>query len=195
MSIDAKLYIQNTDIIIDEKSFESVFEQFAINNTLNMNLFNNIKNNWLSFIEENKTKKPIFNVSLPQRILNYFPENTKNSGLYSIFSQHPNFPAPICFYVGMSAKSEYLKNKSSIRKRLEKHFYDDVNPKHKKYKLEGFGKIFCWLRECSQIFVCYAILTKFCAEKEFEKKLKFSECCLDAILRPLFTYREILNKK
>jgi hypothetical protein len=179
-----KLYIQPEDIIISINLLEEFSNNFIKNEE--HSLCRELTDRWRRFVIEcSYNKISPFIVRLPQDISNYLPNNTKNPGLYCIFGKHIKFQKPLCFYVGMSASSEHLGQSSSIKKRLLLHLKNDLDPKGK-YGIEGFKYCFYWLRQCSEIIICWAQAEKNDRDDRLKNKLELLEMCLAVKLRALF---------
>lgn len=179
-----KLWVQDEEIEISIKLLEEFMNMF-VKNEANY-LCQELINKWNIFLGKciNKKISPI-NVNLPQSISSYLPNDTKQAGVYSIFGRHVNSAKPTCFYVGMSASSEKLGHSSSIRKRLSLHLNKDLDPKGQ-YGISGFKGCFYWLRQCSEIFICWAKVEANERNDNLRNNLELLELCLGAKLQALY---------
>lgn len=189
---NAKLWVQTEEIKISINLLEDFFNKFVKNET-NL-LYQELIDQWNFFVNQCSYKKlPSPNVSLPQNISNYMPNNLRVPGVYSIFGKHINSVKPLCFYVGMSASGEKFGNSSSIKTRLLLHFNKDLDPEGP-YGIYGFKGCFYWLRQCSEIFICWAEAEANYSDDNLRNKLLLLESCLAVKLQALFLIGSNLQK-
>jgi len=187
-----KLWVQEDEIRISIDRLEEFMNRFA-KNEANF-LCQELIKKWNSFLEKCSYKNiSSVNVTLPQNISNYLPNGTKDAGVYSIFGKHVTSAKPLCFYVGMSASSEKLGHSSSIKKRLLLHLNKDLDPKGQ-YGISGFKGCFYWLRQCSEIFICWAKVEVNDRDDALRNKLELLELCLGVKLQALYLLGSNLQK-
>jgi hypothetical protein len=179
-----KLWVQKNNVKISVKLLDEFSDNFIKNES--SFLCQELINNWRSFVDDcSYNKMPTAIITLPQNISKYLPNNTNSSGLYCIFGKHVNYQGPLCFYVGMSASSQSMGHSSSIKQRLFLHLKNNCDPKGK-YGTEGFKQCFYWLRQCSELFICWAEAETNDKDLGLKYKLECLEMCLAVKLQALF---------
>ncbi len=128
---------------ISEEEFDVFLEQFARGEpTESLTLSQRLKKEWWNFVDSRKSKESLMNVDLPCG--KYLSKDPKEPGVYAIFGKHPESIFPQCFYAGISV--------SNVRDRVTHHLTVDVRNNYR-------GK-FNWIKECSDVFLCYAPMLK-----------------------------------
>jgi hypothetical protein len=142
-NIMSKLYI-NVETKVELDEYEEFLEQFTQEVDLyELALLKKLSDDWRGFVDERRSSiiaNEMIKIDLPNG--SCLPKNCPPSkpGVYSIFVNNKRFITPICFYVGISTKD--------IRSRVRTHLYNDIK--------NDYRKSFKWLKECSEIFLCYS---------------------------------------
>lgn len=164
----ANIYVFESNKITEEE-FDIFLEQFARGEpTGSLTLSQRLKNEWWKFVDSRKTNEIVMNVELPYS--KCLEKDPKEPGIYGIFGKHPNSIFPQCFYAGISV--------SDVRNRVSHHLTIDVKI--------NYRNNYHWIKECSDIFLCYAPMLKSNNEKGLKLKLELLEHCLTVELRPWF---------
>lgn len=164
----ANIYVFESQKITEEE-FDIFLEQFARGEqTDSLTLSQRLKKEWWMFVDSRKSKESVMNVKLP--FANCLKKDPKEPGIYAIFGKHPNSIFPQCFYTGISD--------SNVRSRISHHLTVDIRI--------NYRNKFHWIKECTDVFLCYAPILKPNSEEGLMLKLELLEHCLTVELRPWF---------
>jgi hypothetical protein len=148
--------------------------QYKDNNLRRIELIADLKIEWQKYaISGYRNGEPI-QIQLPSGRGLTKSEIPDKPGVYAIFARkNPQSKIPICFYVGISTDGH------ATRGRIIQHLRGDIDQKYR----EQFQKL---KEDYSEIYICYATISKPNIIRKMREKLELIEICLTASLKPLF---------